>query len=81
VVSLVKPDALLLACAVTFVGSRGASAGLADDDAFVCTPPGFDRPGAARTTVMEAVKAVWIRIVRDRSTSVLCPGSSSPMSD
>ena len=66
-----KPILLLLACGVS-VGSGVAGAAALDDDEMVITPPGFSRPGVARTAPAKGSARVKIT-VRDRATNEITP--------
>ena len=61
-----------VAWVVVVVNLAGARAGLADDDALVITPPGFNRPGMARTA-SGALSGRLKITVRDRGTNRLTP--------
>jgi putative membrane-bound dehydrogenase-like protein len=71
-VSVLKGVFGLLSCAANVVGLCGGQAALADDDALVFTPPGFGRPGAARTASGAECGRIKIA-VRDRATNRLTP--------
>ena len=69
---LVSALSRLLAWVILFMATGARGGALADDEAIVMTPPGFGRPGVARTAAGGGSGRVKIT-VRDRATNRLAP--------
>ena len=67
-----NPLSWLLAWVIVVLVPGAGSAALPDDESIVTTPPGFDRPGAARTASGAASGRLKIT-VRDRATNRFTP--------